>query len=137
MPRQASIRRSRPWPFSSGSSSKNSFGVAIRSCILVTPCQQDGPAVWAPGVSWFTFRDLFLRRHLRPICAPRTWSVEPRDYGRPSSPLDEVSPRSAVREEAIQVRVSGSSKSDAREVFELSSGALHPLTDGSFNVAWR
>ena len=29
MPRQASIRRSRPWPFSPGSSPPNSFGVAI------------------------------------------------------------------------------------------------------------
>ena len=42
--------------------------------------------------------------------------------------LDEVSPKSAVREEANQVRVSGSSESDATEVSEraetLSSGAL-------------
>ena len=32
--------------------------------------------------------------------------------------LDEVSPKSAVREEANQVRVSGSSESDATEVSE-------------------
>ena len=39
------------------------------------------------------------------LCRPRTWSVESRDFGRPSSALDEVSPKSAVREEADQARV--------------------------------
>ena len=53
--------------------------------------------------------------------------------------------KSAVREEANQVRgVAGSSEFDATEVSEraretLSSGHCRqdPLTDGSFNVAWR
>jgi hypothetical protein len=35
----------------------------------------------------------------------RTWSVETRDFGRPPSALDEVSPKSAVREDADQARV--------------------------------
>ncbi len=70
MPRQASIRRSRARPFSSGSLPTISLGVAIRSCIWVTPSWQDEPAAGGSGVSWFTFRDLFLRCHLRPICAP-------------------------------------------------------------------
>ena len=39
------------------------------------------------------------------LCRLRTWSVEPRDFGRPSSALDEVSPTSAVGEEADLVRV--------------------------------
>jgi hypothetical protein len=73
-------------------------------------------------VSWFTFRDLFLRCHLRPICAPAlSIAGFARDQlshaitGRPSSALDEVSPKSAVRKEANRVRVSGSSESAANQ----------------------
>jgi hypothetical protein len=45
-----------------------------------------------------------LRASVEP-CRLRTWSVEPRDFGRPSSALDEVSPKLAVREEPDQARV--------------------------------
>jgi len=38
------------------------------------------------------------------LCRLRTWPVEPRDYGRPSSAIDEISPKSAVSEEAGQAQ---------------------------------
>ena len=65
MPRQASIRRSRPWPSSAGGSLTTNLGMAIRSCIWITPSQQNGPAARAPGVSWFTSKVLFLKENLR------------------------------------------------------------------------
>src|SRR3954462_3372514 len=63
MPRQASICKSRAWPFSSGGLPNVSLAVAVRSCIWVTPSRQDGPAAGGPDVSSLTFGDLFLRCH--------------------------------------------------------------------------
>jgi hypothetical protein len=56
-------------------------------------------------VSWFTFKGFIfaqsLETNLRASverCRHRMSSVEPRDYDRPSSALDEVSPKSALGE---------------------------------------
>src|SRR5262245_22404841 len=90
MPRQASIRGSRTWPFSSGSSPTTNVGMVIRSCICITPSRHNGHAAGRTGVSWFTFKGLFLQANLRAsveLCQLRTRAVELREYGLA---LDEV-----------------------------------------------
>jgi hypothetical protein len=87
-------------------------------------------------VNWFTFKDLFLRCHLRPICAPALsvagFARDQFSHAITAARLRRLT-RSLLtrllREEANQVRVAGSSESDATEVSEraeetLSSGAL-------------
>ena len=94
-------------------------------------------------MSWFTFRDLFLRCHLRPICAPAL-SVAGFARDQLSHAITAARLRRLTRSllsrllEKRRTRFawSGSSESDATEVSEraeetLSSGALQqdPLTE--------
>src|SRR5919201_1681546 len=102
MPRQASIRRSRPSSLGSGSSPTNALGMATRSCIWRIPGQENGPTAGVPGVSLFTVSGFIFallletkRQTLSFADFARPQLSHAITAARPSCALDEVSPRGA------------------------------------------